>query len=149
MQIRLLATVAVLISLGFTWLAFLFFANFLSYEIIYHFFHLFSTIFLHKYSKLVTLNVPNIVLLPTVIKQQFTKYSLLLNCFVWHAMQNTEIAQIILGIFAFIVGILTRDWYRLHGEKLTRALKALLNVSNMLNSLEYVLFLLLLPIFLE
>ncbi|VDN95819.1 unnamed protein product [Brugia pahangi] len=44
--------------------------------------------------------------------------------------------QILLGILTFIVGMSTRDWYRLHGEKLTRALKALLNVSNMLNSFE-------------
>ncbi|VDN88181.1 unnamed protein product [Brugia pahangi] len=61
---------------------------------------------------------------------------LLLNCFVWHAVRNAEMKQILLGILTFIVGMSTRDWYRLHGEKLTRALKALLNVSNMLNSFE-------------
>ncbi|MCP9265046.1 hypothetical protein DINM_020233 [Dirofilaria immitis] len=61
---------------------------------------------------------------------------LLLNCFVWHAIRNAEMEQILLGILAFVVGISTRDWYRLHGEKLTRALKALLNVPNMLNTFE-------------
>ncbi|VIO99688.1 Zinc finger, C2H2 type family protein [Brugia malayi] len=61
---------------------------------------------------------------------------LLLNCFVWHAVRNAEMKQILLGILTFIVGMSTRDWYRLHGEKLTRALKALLNVSNMLNSFD-------------
>ncbi|VDO50787.1 unnamed protein product [Onchocerca flexuosa] len=59
---------------------------------------------------------------------------LLLNCFVWHAMRSAEMEQIFLGILAFVVGMSTGDWYRLHGEKLTRALKALFNVSNMLNS---------------
>ncbi|KAM3727485.1 PTS system sucrose-specific EIIBC component [Dirofilaria immitis] len=61
---------------------------------------------------------------------------LLLNCFVWHAIRNAEMEQILLGILAFVVGISTRDWYRLHGEKLTRALKALLNVPNMLNTFD-------------
>uniref|UniRef100_A0A0R3RGX9 Uncharacterized protein n=1 Tax=Elaeophora elaphi TaxID=1147741 RepID=A0A0R3RGX9_9BILA len=58
---------------------------------------------------------------------------LLLNCFVWHAVRNAETEQVLLGILALIVGVSTRDWYRLHGEKLTRALKALLNVSSMVN----------------
>ncbi|VDK84480.1 unnamed protein product [Onchocerca ochengi] len=59
---------------------------------------------------------------------------LLLNCFVWHAMRSAEMEQVFLGILAFVVGMSTGDWYRLHGEKLTRALKTLFNVSNMLNS---------------
>ncbi|KAL3991168.1 putative integral membrane protein [Acanthocheilonema viteae] len=61
---------------------------------------------------------------------------LLLNCFVWHAVRNAQTEQVLLGILAFIIGMSTRDWYRLHGEKLTRALKALLNVSTMVNSLD-------------
>uniref|UniRef100_A0A1I8ELR6 Uncharacterized protein n=1 Tax=Wuchereria bancrofti TaxID=6293 RepID=A0A1I8ELR6_WUCBA len=65
---------------------------------------------------------------------------LLLNCFVWHAVRNAETEQILLGILTFVVGMSTRDWYRLHGEKLTRALKAILNVSNMLNSFDATTF---------
>ncbi|CAG9536188.1 unnamed protein product [Cercopithifilaria johnstoni] len=61
---------------------------------------------------------------------------LLLNSFVWHALRSAKTEQILLGILVFTVGMLTRDWYRLHGEKLTRALKALLNVSNMINSFD-------------
>uniref|UniRef100_A0A915PHX8 Uncharacterized protein n=1 Tax=Setaria digitata TaxID=48799 RepID=A0A915PHX8_9BILA len=61
---------------------------------------------------------------------------LLLNYLAWHVVRNAEMKQAFLGILAFLVAVSARDWYHLHGEKLTRALKALLNVSNMLNSFD-------------
>ncbi|EFO26087.1 hypothetical protein LOAG_02399 [Loa loa] len=51
-------------------------------------------------------------------------------------MRNARTEQVLLGILAFVVGMSTRDWYGLHGEKLTRTLKALLNIPNMLNSFD-------------
>lgn len=61
--------------------------------------------------------------------------SVLLNC---SAMRDTGAAKVIVGLTTFSLALLARDWYRLHGEKLTRALKALLNVSSMLHSFEFV-----------
>ncbi|VDK80184.1 unnamed protein product [Litomosoides sigmodontis] len=65
---------------------------------------------------------------------------LLLNCFIWHVVQHAQVEQVLLGTLAFVVGMSTGDWYRLHGEKLTRALRALLNVSTVVNSFDTSIF---------
>ncbi|VDN19999.1 unnamed protein product [Gongylonema pulchrum] len=50
------------------------------------------------------------------------------------AVRKSNAAQFVVGIVALFTALLVRDWYRLHGVKLTRALKVLLNVANILRS---------------
>ncbi|VDM99276.1 unnamed protein product, partial [Thelazia callipaeda] len=62
--------------------------------------------------------------------------NLILNCIADRYVFDECRMNQILGVLTILIAISTRDWYRLHGEKLTRALRALLNVPNILRSFD-------------
>uniref|UniRef100_A0A0M3K8L5 RSN1_7TM domain-containing protein n=1 Tax=Anisakis simplex TaxID=6269 RepID=A0A0M3K8L5_ANISI len=62
----------------------------------------------------------------------FAYFRILVNIFEMLAGNGIGLVKTLTGVAAVILAFFVRDWYRLHGQKLSRRLKPLFNVSQLI-----------------